>query len=288
MRRLVTYLFLLIICVGVFAACDTATDPITHQDGPDQYELLQLAPANRDFKVYTIADTREYHYALCRHLNDAKTVMWKSDAIADGYTPCERCFPPPVQPKATHVYIVPGRADYHINRCPYLTDDRSLMPKAEAIEAGYVACQICGSGTLPNRTVLITKEGMESSKIYHLPGCQHLEEGIEAGTLTVIQEVRAVEQGFRSCKDCWERQQKRRARATTALIPGALVYVTETGRTESFIYHTNPNCKHLDHLSTQEKLQIATPLWSAYSDGITNLCKDHAEERHTEEGEDDD
>jgi hypothetical protein len=68
------------ILIAIIISCDV-TDP------PDTIESdgVSLAPANTDQKVYVTPVTQEYHLANCPHLTPDKTVMWKSEAIEQGY-----------------------------------------------------------------------------------------------------------------------------------------------------------------------------------------------------------
>ncbi|MEO5644253.1 MAG: hypothetical protein ABIQ40_04750 [Bacteroidia bacterium] len=44
--------------------------------------------------VYITATGKKYHMENCRSLNESKSAVTLSDAIAQGYGPCKVCHPP--------------------------------------------------------------------------------------------------------------------------------------------------------------------------------------------------
>ena len=170
-------------------------------------------------------------------------------------------------PAAQKVYACPGQMSYHLAGCPGLCADRVLMLKSEAAALGYDACPVCFPRPPEPHPpmVYIIEDGL-----YHRALCNALNE-----TKSIIPLSDAIAQGRAPCPVCMP----------DLCIHGKLVYVTETGEAVSFIYHYNPNCKHLDHLDSQEKLARSQTRWTAYSSGIRDECDDCYEERHGDEEE---
>ena len=268
-RRLYLLALVASVVAAIMCGCDTV-DPDTVEDTA-QAGSVKLAPPRPDQKVYATPSTGKFHLALCSHLTEDKVVMLVSEAVDQGYEPCEYCFPLPKEsePSAPKVYVVDGDNHYHLAGCVFLDETKQAIPKSEAIEQGYTPCPRCNYGEaspVESRVYILP----DDDEHYHINGCPHLNDD-----KILMLKVEAVEKGYTPCPEC----------AIVVRVPGGLVYITETGKTDG-IYHTNPNCKHLDHLDTQAKLAIAYLRWNLPPPPpgkSWTKCKDCDEERHIEE-----
>jgi len=226
------------ILIAILISCDVI-------DPPDSIEPdgVSLAPANADQKVYVIPATQEYHLANCPHLTPDKTVMWKSEAVEQGYNPCEYCFPSPPEPLAPHVYVMEGESMYHLAGCPLLDDTKTAIPKSDAIEQGYTPCLRCNSDVPPGVPHVYVNPG---ETVYHRALCPNL-----ADDKLLMPKAEAIEQGYTPCPEC----------AITERIPGAIVYICpDYGE----VYH-GAGCSYLEECNRVE----AVTIWEAYSRGFT-------------------
>lgn len=161
------------------------------------------------------------------------------------------------------VYICPSQNLYHLANCPNRCKDQQLGLKSEAELLGCEPCELCFPVPQTKRPPMVYI--LPGEILYHRALCPCLN---EAKNIISLSDV--AEQGYVPCPVCM----------IDIYIPGQLVYVTETGENITYIYHSNPDCKHLDHLNTQKKLARAQPYWKAYSNSIRDECNDCYEERH--------
>lgn len=173
----------------LITGCDNS-DPVT---SPEVGATL-LAPGvvadDTDPLLYATPETGEYHLASCLDARSLeRVVMPRSEAIALEYVPCETCFPTPYEPHEERVYVVDGDDRYHLAGCPFLDDTREVIPKAEAIDAGYVACFMCSPEEYvpPPSSVYIIPESLE----YHFLLCPELTDDKE-----VMLKEAALEAGY--------------------------------------------------------------------------------------------
>ena len=135
----------LLFCVifMLILGCDS-TDHVIIQDNTSDPGPARLAPRNPEtYLVYIQPDDPDYHIIHYPCLKDGREIVTEAEALEQGYTPCEVCFPPPPQPVVPKVYILAGSDHYHGMLCPDLDDTKVVIPKAEALERGYAACPIC-------------------------------------------------------------------------------------------------------------------------------------------------
>ena len=249
-----TLLFILTISIITMLGCDTS-DPVV---APEVGAILLAPGVATDSLVYATAETGEYHLAFCRDSARLdKTVMPMSEAVALGYTGCETCFPMPPEPVEPSVYVLDGDDSYHLAGCPFLDNTMVVTPKADGIDAGYVACPMCSPEEYvpPPLSVYV----MPGSTEYHFAFCPDLTDAKE-----LMAKWLALEAGY-TPHEC----------AACVVVHGGIVYVTESA---DEVYHTNRNCKHLDHLSADEKNEIIQPIWTV--DRSFRECLDCDEERH--------
>ena len=242
--------------------CDS-TDHVIIQDNISDPGAVRLAPRNPEtYLVYIQPDDPVYHLMHFPCLKDGREIVTEAEALEQGYTPCEVCFPPPPEPLVPKVYILADSDQYHGMLCPLLDDTKVAIPKAEALEAGYTACPRCFPQDYvpPPPSVYI----LPGSTEYHFMICDALTD-----EKVIITKEEALELGY-TPHEC----------ALELTIHGGVVYVTETGQ-EDGIYHTNRNCKHLDHLSEEEKNEIIQ-VRRRMNQGFRK-CKDCDEERHIDE-----
>jgi len=251
--------------------CDSTEDPTGVENSIG--DLTQLAPPRPDAKVYVTPSTMEYHLALCPNLTADKEVMILSEAIEQGYIPCEYCFPPPEEPKVEMVYIVDNDTHYHLALCRHLDETKSAIPKSEAIEQGYTPCPDCHYGVSePVESHVYVIEGDEH---YHINGCSCLTDD-----KILKPKAEAIAEGYTPCPECG-------IRIRLEGEGNKLVYVTKSGK-EDGTYHTNRNCKHLDEAWRDGTVEIYI-LWKFRQEykektGKTaERCKDCDEERHNDE-----
>lgn len=252
----VRILLFILLLFTVLTACDTVDPTATVETELSDYSVM-LAPAGADQKVYAIPATKEYHLALCPHLTAEKQVMLISEAIEQGYKPCEHCFPPPEEPKVPHVYVLDGSNEYHLANCVLLDATKQAIPETEAIEQGYTPCRRCNYDAPPVASHVYVMPGDEH---YHINYCQHLTDEKE-----LVLKAEAIEEGYTPCPDCAVVK-----RLTDGL--NKVVWVTETG---DDVYHIYTDCQSL-YASA-----IPTTKGKAIAEG-RRLCE-HCEERLKEE-----
>jgi len=251
------------IFICLLIGCDS-TDPMldigTVAEGNN---TSLMAPRNPEiYKVYIQPGDSNYHLMNIPCLEPGRTVVPEAEALEQDHTPCEICFPPPPEPVVPKVYILTDSNQYHGMLCPDLNDTKETIPKPEALEAGYTACPRCFPGeyvSLPP-SVYFVPETME----YHFALCPDL-----TGEEEIMLKADALEAGY-TPHEC----------ALELTIHGGTVYVTDTGQ-DNNIYHTNRNCKHLDHLTNEQKNEAIQMLWRL-EPGF-NKCLDCDEERHPED-----
>ena len=78
--------------VAAAAAAVTPADPAAEAPAPDPAPAAE-SPDGGDATVYITKTGKKYHADGCRSLRKSKIPISKSDAIAQGYTPCEICNP---------------------------------------------------------------------------------------------------------------------------------------------------------------------------------------------------
>lgn len=243
--------------------CDSSDPMLDIGTVEEESDNNLLAPRNPEtFLVYIQPDDQAYHLTNYSCLKPGRTVVSEAEALEQGYIPCEVCFPPPPEPVVPKVYILADSNQYHGMLCPHLNNTKEAIPKPEALETGYTACPRCfpGEYVSPPPKVYVTSSTME----YHFMLCPDL-----TGEEEIILKTEALEAGYTPHKCALE-----------LTIHGGVVYVTDTGQ-EDGIYHTNRNCKHLDHLTNKEKNDAIQILWKL-KPGFRK-CKDCDEERHPED-----
>jgi hypothetical protein len=236
-------LIIAIVLAIVIVSCGSDNELPSTQNDISNDVSAQLAPTNTDQKIYVTPLTMKYHLANCRELTDDKQVWLMSEAISQGYTACERCFPVPKTPSSVPlVYVMKEDTHYHLANCPKLNDTKTVIPKETAIQQGYTPCFYCTDDpiTPPEPHVYILPNDHE---YYHIVGCSRLTDDKELRLKSL-----AIEQGYKPCPECGVV-----IRLTDGL--NRWVYITEDGW-NSQIYHTNFFCKHLDHLNSQQKFNI--------------------------------
>lgn len=254
------FILLSVLAVMMFACGDAIDTPVTTKDTTED-TTIRLAPANADQKVYITPSTMKYHLAGCLDLTSDKTVVLKSEAIAQGYTACERCFPTPKQPLPPMVYVMDGNPHYHLANCSQLNDTKQVILKSEAIQQGYTPCFYCtGEPIAPSDPHVYMNPG---ENVYHRAGCPCLVEAKVLVPMTV-----AIEQGYTPCKTCyWQ---------TGRIIRNPIVWVTEVGQPEDPVYHAYDDCQSL------YGSKILTTKNQAEAEG-RRLCE-HCRERMEKDG----
>lgn len=183
--------------------CDSTDKPVIDTTDTD---TLRLAPGAPDQKVYACPSTKTYHLANCPRLTDDKVVVFKSEAIEQGYAACELCFPTPRGIEALNVYVIEGDNYYHRALCSLLNTTKTVIPLASAIEKGYKPCDECyGNQRSNDKIVYTTKFGAEPgddvNSVYHYTGCQYL----WSGQQDEIKRSKAIAEGRKLCSACKKR-----------------------------------------------------------------------------------
>lgn len=193
----------------MMCGCDTADLDVAEDTA--QGDSVKLAPPRPDQKVYVTPSTGKFHLALCPHLTEDRVVMLVSEAIDQGYEPCDRCFPVPkeTEPSVPKVYVVDGDDHYHLAGCVFLDETKRAIPKSEAIGQGYIPCPRCNYGEaspVESRVYILPGD----DEHYHINGCPHLSDD-----KILMLKAEAIEQGYTPCPQC----------AVASRVPGGVVYI---------------------------------------------------------------
>ena len=96
--------------------------------------------------VHVTRTGKAYHLAGCRYLDASDFVESRSDALAQGMTPCSVCFQVPAKTKVEMVHVAKTGKVFHKDGCQYLknTKEEMIEPRSEAIRQGLKPCSVCG------------------------------------------------------------------------------------------------------------------------------------------------
>jgi len=251
------------IFICLLIGCDSTNPMLDIGAVEEASQNSLLAPRNPDtYMVYIQPDDPDYHLMNIPCLESGRTVVTEAEALEQGHTPCEICFPPPPEPIVPKIYIVTDSNLYHGLLCPHLNDTKEIIPKTEALAIGYTACPRCfpGEYVSPPPSVYFVPETME----YHFALCPDL-----TGEEEIMLKADALEAGC-TPHEC----------ALELTIHGGVVYITTTGQ-EDGIYHTNRNCHSLDHLTNEQKNDAIQMRW-LLEPGFRK-CLNCDDERHIED-----
>jgi hypothetical protein len=84
-------IFLTLIIVLATFSMPAILNNTTQAAGPAP--ALVAEPQRKDYTVYITRTGERYHRGSCHHLRRSKIAIKKSEAIAQGYTPCKVCRP---------------------------------------------------------------------------------------------------------------------------------------------------------------------------------------------------
>jgi len=146
-----------------------------------------LAPRNPEsYMVYIQPDDTDYHLMNIPCLESGRTVVTEAEALEQGHTPCEVCFPPPPEPVELNVYILSKGTDYHRSNCRYLDGTQTVISMAVAVDEGVLPCPDCYSelAALQPLNVWATPE----TELYHREYCPNLTDNKVLMPLTEAQE----------------------------------------------------------------------------------------------------
>lgn len=144
--------------------------------------LADEAPAVDEPEVWVVDGEPDYHARRCPVLTAAAEPIPRSQAVEDGFTPCEVCGPesalpdepaeprvPPAEPSpgpdceptlgftsepvasavspavpvTAEVWVVDGSPHFHVRGCSALGEEAEAIPYAQAVEDGFLACPAC-------------------------------------------------------------------------------------------------------------------------------------------------